>query len=145
MDKTAILPEGRTVESDDLDEPASSYGTVTHHADHARVVFSGSIWPEGGVAEQVRQILAHKEMALGDLGGTMDDVVSMQFFVRDDVLSRETQGEIHEVRSEFFSRPHYPASTMVGVASLLDPDALVEVELEAEIPNDGWDTDVITG
>lgn len=145
MDKTVILPEGRTIESNESDEPASSYGTVTHHSGYKRVVFSGSCVPEGDITEQVRQILTHKEYALEDLGRSIDDVVSMQFFVREEVLSRETQAEIHEVRHEFFTRPHFPASTMVGVSSLLDPDALVEIEIEAEIPTDDWETEVLTG
>jgi len=145
MDKTVILLEGRTLDPNGETEPSSSYGTVTAHDDHRRVVFSGSTWPEGDIREQVRGVLAHKEHALEDLEGCMDDVVSMQVFVREDELSRETQTAIHEVRHEFFSRPHFPASTMVGVASLLHPDALVEVELEAEIPDDRWKTDVLTG
>lgn len=145
MRKQSILPEWRTVASEDLEEPATSYGTVTYHPSHKRVRFSGSTWPEGTISEQVREILTRKEQALEDLGGSMDDIVSMQLFVRDDALSHETQAAIHEVRHEFFEHPHFPASTMVGVASLLDPDALVEIEIEAEIPADDWNTDVVTG
>lgn len=144
MAKTVVLPEWRTIDSDEIDEPRSSYATITRHADHRRVVFSGAMHPGDMVAEQVRQILIHKRHALEDLGGSMDDVVSMQFFVREDVLSRETQAEIHEVRAEFFERPHFPASTMVGVASLLDPNGLVEIEIEAEIPDDDWNVEVVT-
>lgn len=33
---------------------------------------------------------------------------------------------------------------MVGVASLLDEDALVETEIEAEIPDEAWNVDVLT-
>jgi enamine deaminase RidA (YjgF/YER057c/UK114 family) len=145
MDKTVVLPEWRTVASDDLDEPQSAYATVTHRADHKRVVFSGALSPEGSLAEQVRTILAHRKHALEHLGGSVDDVVKMQLFVREEALSREAQATIHEVRDEFFERPHFPASTMVGVASLLDPDALVEIEIEAEVPDDEWEAEVITG
>ncbi|MFB6234596.1 MAG: RidA family protein [Halopenitus sp.] len=145
MEKTVILPEDRTIAAADGTDPASSYGVVTQHSGYRRVVFSGSCVPEGDAPEQVRRILTHKRFALEDLGGSMDDVVSMQCFVRSDVLSRDTQTAIHEVRHEFFTRPHLPASTMVGVASLLDPDALVEIELEAEIPDDEWETQVLTG
>ena len=143
MRKESILPEWRTVGSEKLDEPATSYGTVTHHLSHKRVLFSGSTWPEGAVTEQVREILTRKERAIEDLDGSMDDVVSMQVYVRDDALSRETQAAIHEICHEFFERPHFPASTMVGVASLINPDALVEIELEAQIPADEWNTDVV--
>jgi enamine deaminase RidA (YjgF/YER057c/UK114 family) len=39
------------------------------------------------------------------------------------------------VRSEFFSKP-YPASTLVQVAQLIDPDWLIEIEAVAVIPID---------
>lgn len=32
---------------------------------------------------------------------------------------------------------------MVGVADLLQEDALVEIEIEAEIPEDDWETEVV--
>ena len=32
-----------------------------------------------------------------------------------------------------------------SVADLLHEDALIEIEIEAEIPEDGWETEVITG
>jgi hypothetical protein len=44
---------------------------------------------------------------------------------------------VDAVRAEFFEYPHYPASTMVGVADLLGDEMLVEVEIEAEIPREG--------
>jgi enamine deaminase RidA (YjgF/YER057c/UK114 family) len=72
----------------------------------------------------------------------MNDVIESRWYVHEDELSREGQVTLHEVRSEFFERPHYPASTMIGVASLLD-DALVEIELIAEIPDDEWNVETI--
>lgn len=77
-----------------------------------------------------------------DLGGSMDDVTRLRWYVRDDALTSANRALLHEVRSEFFERPHYPASTTVGVAELVRDDALVELEVEAELPEDGWETDV---
>jgi len=74
----------------------------------------------------------------------MDDVVITRYYVRDEHLDRETQASIHEARDEFFEHPHYPVSTMVGTPSLLAEDALVEVEVEAEIPDNEWEADVLT-
>jgi enamine deaminase RidA (YjgF/YER057c/UK114 family) len=145
MKKTVILPEWWTVDSDNLDEASSAYGVVTQRSDHQHVSFSGGMAPEGDVKEQTRTILSHKQDALKQLGGSMDDVTALRCFVLSDILSRETQGQIHEARSEFFDRPHYPASTMVGVASLLHDDGLIEIEIEAEIPEEDWETEVITG
>ena len=68
----------------------------------------------------------------------------LRTFVREEALSRETRSRLHEVRAEFFERPHYPAATMVGVADLLSEDALIEIEIEADIPDNSWDTDVLT-
>lgn len=145
MRKTVILPPWRRLpHSDDLDAPQSAYATVTEHATHRRVLFSGATHPEGDLAEQVRTVLQYRENALQDLGGGMADVVATRFSVLAEHLSRESQARVHEVRAEFFERPDLPASTMVGVASLLG-DGLVEVEVEAEIPDDRWVTDVLTG
>jgi enamine deaminase RidA (YjgF/YER057c/UK114 family) len=132
------------VDSDEIDELQMSYGVVTHRSGYKKVVFSGSGHPEGDVADQTRTVLAHKEQAIADLGGSMGDVTTLRTYVREDVLSPETQVRIHEVRAEFFERPHYPAATMVGVADLLHEDVLVEIEIEAEIPDDGWGTEVVT-
>ncbi len=74
----------------------------------------------------------------------MDDIVITRYYVREDHLNRTTQASIHEARDEFFDRPHYPASTMIGTGSLLVEDALVEIEIEAEIPDEDWETDVLT-
>jgi enamine deaminase RidA (YjgF/YER057c/UK114 family) len=145
MRKTIVLPTWRESPSDELDQPNNSYATITQHEGHRRVVFSGSMAVEGDVGEQVREILSHRENALEDFGGSMDDVVVTRYFVRNDHLDRETQARIHEARDEFFEHPHYPASTMVGVGSLLAEDGLVEIEVEAEIPQDAWDATVLTG
>ena len=143
MKKTVVAPGRGEVESDAIDEPISAYCVLTHHETHRRVIFSGGLWPEGGLDEQVRTVLTYVEQTLEDLDGSMDDVLSLTFYVLADELSPEVQGQIHEVRSEFFERPHYPASTMIGVADLLHDGGLVEIDVEAEIPNDGWETDVL--
>ena len=145
MEKTVLLPGmWGTIESDEIEEPQMSYGVVTHRPGYRKVVFSGAAHPDGDIEAQTRTILSHRQRALEDLGGSMDDVTSLRLFVREDVLSRETQVRIHEVRAEFFERPQYPAATMVGVADLLQEDALVEIELEAEIPDDDWETEVVS-
>lgn len=144
MRKTVVLPTWRESPSDELDEPNDAYATITQHETHRRVVFSGGLTVEGDIREQVRTILERRRQALRDFGGSMNDVVMTRYFVRDDQLDRETQAAIHEARDEFFEHPHYPASTMVGTGSLLAEDALVEIEVEAEIPNEEWEVDVLT-
>jgi enamine deaminase RidA (YjgF/YER057c/UK114 family) len=144
MRKTVVLPTWRESPSEELAAPNSAYATITDHDTHRRVAFSGALAVEGDVSDQVRAIFARRREALADFGGSMDDVVVTRYFVREDHLDRETQAAIHEARDEFFEHPHYPASTMVGVGSLLAEDALVEIELEAEIPEGAWDASVLT-
>lgn len=143
MEKTVVLPGmWGELESETIDEPQMSLAVSTAREGYRRVVFSGSTWPEGGLEQQTRAILENFEAALEDTGGSMDDVIESRWYVLDEVLSRETQVTLHEIRSEFFDRPHYPASTMIGVSSLLG-DGLLEVELIAEIPDDDWDVETI--
>lgn len=144
MQKTVLLPTWRESPADDIDGPNDAYATITDHGTHRRVVFSGGLVTEGDLREQVRAVLAHRREALRDVGGGMDDVVRTRYFLREELLDREAQATVHEARDEFFENPHYPASTMVGAGSLLVEDALVEIELEAEIPHDDWEVEVLT-
>lgn len=122
-----------------------SVAVSTDHGSHVRVLFSGTAWPEGDLEHQVRTVLAFVEDGLADVGGSLDDVVMLRWYVREDVLSRETQARIHEVRRAFFDPPHYPASTMVGVASLLEDGMQFELEVEAEVPTEDWETVAYVG
>ncbi len=144
MHKSVVLPTWRESPSDELSEPNSSYATITDHGTHRRVVFSGGVATEGDIAEQVRAIFERRRAAIRDFGGSMDDIVITRYFVCEDYFDRETQAKIHEVRDEFFEKPHYPASSMLGTSSLVADDALVEIEIEAEIPADEWETEVLT-
>ena len=80
---------------------------------------------------QTRQVLGNIRDVLAAVGGTMDDVVKVTVFVTD--VSEISI--IHAVRREFFNEP-YPASTLVEVARLIDPDWLIEIEGVAVIPEE---------
>jgi enamine deaminase RidA (YjgF/YER057c/UK114 family) len=68
------------------------------------------------------------EKALQELGASMRDVVRTRMFVTD--ISRWE--EIGRAHGEFF-REVRPAATMVEVKALIDPDHLVEIEVDAVI------------
>lgn len=142
MRKHVLLPGmfGGMDDAEGIDEPQMAYGVVTERPTFRRVVFSGAVAIEGDVAAQTRTILAEKADALDDLGGSYDDVTEMRLYVREEHLDGATQRRVHEVRGEFFESPHYPAATMVGVADLVHDDALIEIEVVAEIPDDEWET-----
>ena len=89
---------------------------------------NGNTVCKGDVAGQTRQVFANIGAVLAEAGGSLDDVVKITVFAAD-IRYRD---EINRVRTETFEEP-YPASTQVAVASLVDPEWLVEIEAVAFI------------
>ena len=108
-----------------------SEGRVLHVSGHVSQDENGNTVGKGSMESQTRQALENIKNVLAYAGGTMDDVVKIRLFVTD--VSEITT--IHNVRYEFFTEP-YPASTLVQVAQLIDPDWLIEIEVIAVIPLD---------
>jgi enamine deaminase RidA (YjgF/YER057c/UK114 family) len=68
-------------------------------------------------------------------GARAEHVVRMTWFVTDLDAYREARGALGRAfRARFGS--HYPAMSVVQVAGLLEPGALVEIEATAVIPED---------
>ena len=87
---------------------------------------NGSVMHIGDPAAQTRAVLVKIKSAIEKLGGTLEDVVRTRMFVTD--ISRWE--EIGKVHGEFFSAIK-PATTMVEVSKLIDPEILVEIEATA--------------
>jgi enamine deaminase RidA (YjgF/YER057c/UK114 family) len=86
----------------------------------------------GDPAAQTRRCLEIIQAALEEAGASLKDVIRTRIFITR-VADWERIGKVH---GEFF-RDIRPASTMVQVAHLLDPDWLVEIEADAIIDADG--------
>lgn len=100
-----------------------------------RILVSGTgpIEPDGSstpgdAAAQAWRCFAIIEAAIGELGGTMADVVRTRMFVTD-AADGDAIGAVH---GEIFGDVR-PAATMVVVAALLRPEWTVEIEAEAVI------------
>jgi enamine deaminase RidA (YjgF/YER057c/UK114 family) len=88
----------------------------------------GAIIGAGDAYAQTAQAIRNIEQALKALGASLENVVRTRMFVTD--ISRwEEYGRAH---GEFFSAIK-PCATMVEVAKLVDPDMLIEIEVEAEM------------
>ena len=90
----------------------------------------GQLVGRGDIRAQTRKTLQNLQAVLAEGGATMDDVVKVTVFVTN--LS-EHFAVVHEIRAEFFTS-EYPASTLVEVSQLVDPEMLIEIEAIAVIP-----------
>jgi enamine deaminase RidA (YjgF/YER057c/UK114 family) len=86
-----------------------------------------------GVAAQFRQALGNLLTALRAAGGDPAHLVSLTVYAVDLAGYRASGKEIGAVWRELAGRD-YPAMAAVGVASLWDSDALVEVQGYAVVP-----------
>ena len=104
------------------------------------VFLGGQIgWNEKGVfapgfVGQVRQALENIVRLLAEAGATPETVVRLNWFVTDLGAYNGSLKDIGKVYRDVFGA-HYPAMTLVQVAGLVEPDALVEIEATAVIPD----------
>ena len=92
----------------------------------APVAEGGGVHAPGDAYEQTKRCFQIIAGALAELGGDLSRVVRTRMFVTD--ISRwEEYGRAH---GEFFGG-HPPATTMVEVSALIDPEMLIEVEADA--------------
>ena len=82
----------------------------------------------GDAAAQTRYIFQKIEAALTEAGATLADVVRTRMFVTD-IINWEPIGKVH---GEFFADIR-PAATMVEVSRLINPDHLIEIEVDAVV------------
>jgi len=82
--------------------------------------------PEGAYAQAVAA-LVRIQAALEALDATLADVVRTRMYVVD--IERH-QFDVGRAHGEFFADVR-PVSTMVGIAGLVGPEFLVEIEVEA--------------
>jgi enamine deaminase RidA (YjgF/YER057c/UK114 family) len=89
-------------------------------------VKDGEVVGVGDAYKQTQFILQTIEGALQGLGAKMSDVIRTRMFVTD-ISKWEEIGKAH---GEFF-REIQPVASMIEVKGLIDPDLLVEIEVEA--------------
>ena len=106
-------------------------GPYVHVAGTTAVDAAGALVGPGDAYAQTAFILRKIEDALGQAGASMSQVVRTRLFVTD--ISRfEEFGQAH---GEVFGQIR-PASTMVEVKALVDPEMLIEIEADAYVGAD---------
>lgn len=84
-------------------------------------------------AGQARQALANVVAVLAEAGATPDMITRMTWYVIDKREYQSARRDVGAAYLELIGR-HFPAMTLVEVASLLEDRAKVEIEATAVIP-----------
>lgn len=90
---------------------------------------SGNVVGKGDMRAQSEQVFKNVAAALAAAGAGWDDVIKMNGYMVGMHAERVTA--YREVRQKFLKPAALPASTLVGVERLVDPDLLLEVEVVA--------------
>ncbi len=93
----------------------------------------GQVVGEGDLKAQTKQVYDNLLYCLRFAGAKFEDVVKMTTYV---VNYKPSDIDIiREVRKGYLSKENPPASTLVGVQALVNPDYMIEIEAIAVIPD----------
>ncbi len=118
-------------------EPVFGYSRAVAAGDYVFVsgctsVDGAKLVHEGDAYAQTGQAISNVQAALAGLGAELSDVVRTRMYVTD--MSRSAEyGRAHGAAFGHIM----PATSMIGVAALIDPRMLVEVEAVAYRPGIG--------
>ncbi|MGJ3648146.1 RidA family protein [Sphingomonas sp. GlSt437] len=134
MTHQILLPEGWPRPS------GYAHGVLARGA----MLFTGGIigWDEAGrfagadIASQFERILVNTVATLAAGGARPEHIVRMTWYVTSRDAYSAALREIGASYRRHIGR-HYPAMAVVEVANLVEPDALIEIETTAVIPDEG--------
>ena len=88
----------------------------------------GQLVGKGDLAAQTRQVFENLSIALKAAGASFDHVVKTNYYMRD----ASQVAVVREIRTKYFSK-ELPASTLIEVPRLAQPDFLIEIEVIAVV------------
>lgn len=130
------MPKQRELYSSGAEwEDIAGYSRAVRVGDRIEVagttaMVDGQLVGKGDLYLQTQTVLQIIQEAVEGLGGEMKDVVRTKMYVTD-INQWEAAAKAH---GEFFSKIK-PATTMVEVSALIDPDMMIEIEASVIITN----------
>jgi enamine deaminase RidA (YjgF/YER057c/UK114 family) len=91
---------------------------------------TGKVPEPDDVVAQFTRAISNVSIALRAVGSEPSDTVKLTYYVTNLKTYKDNLRAIGSAYREVFGH-HYPATTLVEVSSLFDPDALVEIEAVA--------------
>lgn len=91
----------------------------------------GSVIGEGDLRRQCEQVFENVTTVLRASGAAWGDVIKMNAYMAG--MTDENVAVFREVRAKYLIPGERPASTFVGVARLVQPELLIEVEVMAAL------------
>ena len=119
----------------------SKYGYSNIAVTHGRLAFiagqiaedqQGTFVGANDFEAQVQQVFFNLKTILRHLNASPDDVAKLNYYIVG--LAPDRLAAVRVARDAMFESPLKPASTLIGVAALFKPDALVEVEMVVHRP-----------
>jgi 2-iminobutanoate/2-iminopropanoate deaminase len=127
----------KQLQTSELSSPSGHFSQAVVAPARGRMVFisgmtardtDGRVVGLGDIDTQTRQVCENLRRAMSAAGGTLDDIVRVDVFVR----NIEHFDAIHRVRREYFTAVA-PASTMLEVSKMVSPDMLIEINAIAVV------------
>ncbi|HYH63132.1 MAG TPA: RidA family protein [Urbifossiella sp.] len=131
MSKQFINPPGLNPTLGFTHVVTATGGRTVHVSGQVSVDERGEVVGRGDFRAQVERTFQNLGTALAAAGATFRDVVKVTYFVVG--LKPEYVPVVREVRGRYLDPANPPASSLVGVAALVVPDWLVEIELVAVV------------
>lgn len=132
---TSVNAQGQKIINPEVLSKSNSYshvvvvGNTIYISGQVAADATNAVVGKGDLRAQVTKVYENLKICLAAAGATFDDVVKMNTYVVN--YKPEDVAVIREVRKNYLSKESPPASTLVGVQALVNPDFLVEIEAVA--------------